>query len=97
MKELNDNPLKKITYNCRKATYLIEKKLIDRISFGETLELKIHLAGCSVCRIFEKQSAVINRMVKELFLSKNQEEKVLSEQFKADLQEQIERKFNNIK
>jgi hypothetical protein len=97
MKEFNDNPLKKIANNCRKATYLIEKKLIDRISFLEALELKIHLTSCSICKTFEKQSVVINRMVKELFHGQSQEEKVLDEQFKADLQSQIEQKLNNIK
>ena len=97
MKEFNDNPLKKIANNCKKATYLIEKKLTDRISFLEELELKIHLTGCSVCRTFEKQSVLINRMVKELFHGQSQEEKVLDEQFKADLQNQIEQKLINLK
>ncbi len=56
--------LKKITYNCRKATFLIEKKNNGRISVKEELELKYHLAGCSVCRIFQQQSRLIDQMFK---------------------------------
>lgn len=59
------NSLKRITYNCRKATFLIEKKNYSRISVKEELELKYHLMGCSVCRIFQQQSMLISRMVKK--------------------------------
>ncbi|MEJ5995068.1 hypothetical protein WG904_11625 [Pedobacter sp. Du54] len=63
------NALKRITYNCRKATFLIEKKNCGRISIKEELELKYHLMGCSVCRIFQQQSMLINRMVKKQFFN----------------------------
>ena len=63
--------IKKIRYNCHKATLLIEKKLIDKITFGEEIGLRIHLVGCSVCRIFGKQSHMINKMVQQLFHSAN--------------------------
>jgi len=32
----------------------------------EKLELKIHLAGCSMCRVFERQSIEINNSNKKL-------------------------------
>ncbi len=85
--------IRKIRYNCKKATFLIEKKLIDKITFREKIELRIHLAGCSVCRIFGKQSKMINKMVHQLFHSSMENAK-LDEGFKKDLQERIEEELN---
>ena len=95
MKELNKGELSKIAYNCKQATFLIEKKQIGSITLLEKMKLKLHLAGCSVCRIFEKQSITINRMVKELFNVSNHTERKLDDRFKKDMQERIERELNN--
>ena len=89
MKELNKNKLKQISYNCKHATFLIEKKLIGKITLREQFALKFHLAGCSVCRIFLKQSLTINRMVKRLFHGNEAGDLTLEDRFKQDLQEQI--------
>lgn len=78
------NALKRITYNCRKATFLIEKKSKDQISLAEELELKFHLAGCQVCRIFQQQSMLIDRMLKGNFFESN-----LDAEFKETLSKQI--------
>ena len=64
---MEKSEFKKIAYNCKKATFLIEKKQIGNISMRENLELKIHLACCSTCRIFEQQSILINKLVQDLF------------------------------
>jgi hypothetical protein len=84
------NELNKIRHNCRKATFLIEKKLAGKITLRERLELKIHLAGCSVCRLFLQQSVAINKMIKDLFKASEQKDVSLDEAFKKDLQERIE-------
>ena len=84
----------KIAYNCRKATRLIEKKLIDHLTLREKLELKIHLAGCSVCRVFEQQSSMINKMVCELFHPAKISELKLDDEYKKQLQKRIEEKLN---
>jgi len=89
MKELNANELKKIAYNCRKATFLIEKQQVEKITAREQLELKIHLAGCSICVTFMQQSLVINQMVKKLFQSDAIKLK-LDDSFKHHLQKRIE-------
>ena len=86
--------LKKIAYNCRKATFLIEKKQIGTISLREKLELKIHLAGCSVCRTFQQQSIVINKMVHDLLHSAQSREITLDKEFKDELQNRIEEELN---
>lgn len=90
---MDESELKKIAYNCKKATFLIEKKQVGSISNREKLELKIHLAGCSVCRIFEQQSTAINRMVKDLFHSAQPGEYRLDDRFKKELQQQIDDKL----
>jgi hypothetical protein len=88
------NRLKKIQYDCRKATFLIEKKQHGPISVREWLELKIHLAGCSVCRIFQRQSLAINRMIRNLLRSPEVKDIKMDEPFKKDLQDRIARKLN---
>jgi hypothetical protein len=87
-------PIKKIIYNCKRATFLIEKKLIDRLTLREKIELRIHLYGCSVCRMFDKQSAIINKMVQHLFRSSNDAEVHLDGTFKQELQHRIEKELN---
>jgi predicted anti-sigma-YlaC factor YlaD len=83
-------PLKKIQYNCEKATFLIEKKLITKITFREQVELRIHLLGCSVCRIYQKQTGKINEMVRQLFHSAVNADTHLDDNFKNELQDRIE-------
>jgi hypothetical protein len=92
--ESNKTGLLKIAYNCRKATYLIEKKQLSEISVREKIELKIHLAGCSVCKTFEKQSLLINHMIKNLFTI-NEADAKLDEPFKTELRERIKNKLGN--
>jgi hypothetical protein len=87
-------PIKKIQYNCKQATFLIEKRLIDRLTLREKVELHIHLAGCSVCRVFDKQSEMINKMVRQLFTQKHEPARHLDEDFKKDLQHRIEDELN---
>jgi hypothetical protein len=83
------NELKKIRYNCKEATFLIEKKQVAGLTLREKIKLKIHLYGCSVCRVFQRQSIIINRAVKVLFHSSHSSAK-LDDRFKKDLQERIE-------
>ena len=87
-------PLKKIQYNCKKATFLIEKKLITRINFREHIELRIHLLGCSVCRTYQSQTGKINEMIRQLFHNAVNKETKLDDEFKKDLQDRIEEELN---
>jgi hypothetical protein len=89
MKELNKNRLKQISYNCRQATFLIEKKQTSKITLKEHFILKFHLAGCSVCRIFLRQSLAINRMVKNFFHGNAAGDLKLDDHFKQNLEERI--------
>jgi hypothetical protein len=86
--------LKKITHNCKHATFLIEKKLVGRLSFSERIFLKIHLIGCDVCKLYQKQTNRINEMIRELFNIRTTEPTRLDENFKKELQDRIEEELN---
>ncbi|MBC7950142.1 MAG: hypothetical protein H7Y42_19820 [Chitinophagaceae bacterium] len=86
------NDLNKIIYNCRKATFLIEKKQLSRLTVREQLELRVHIAGCSICRTFQRQSILINGQVRNIFQSR-MPDSTLPEAFKKDLQERINKEL----
>lgn len=89
MKKLNEQETTKIAYNCKKATFLIEKQQIGTITLKEKFELGLHLKGCEVCTIFRKQSTLINRFVKNLMLPDHHELK-LEDGYKEELQKRID-------
>jgi hypothetical protein len=78
--------LKAIAYNCKKATYLVEKRQIARLTFREAFELR-------VCKLYVKQSEKINEMIKQL-LRTNGHAIQLDERFKKVLQDQIDDHLN---
>lgn len=82
--------LKKIIYNCKQATFLIEKRASGKITTAEVVQLQIHLAGCSVCKTYQKQSLLINR----LFIGYQSDELKLDVSFKLQLQQRIENEMN---
>ena len=82
-------PIKKIQYNCRHATYLIEKRQHTSLSIRERVELYIHLSGCSVCRLFQQQSRWINLTIRGLFRSAEGQENKLDDEYKRQLQDKI--------
>jgi len=84
----------KIAYNCRKATFLIEKQKLSGISIKQQYELKFHLAGCSVCQLFQQQSLLIDRMVKKHFFSDNKDLPKLDKKFKESLEKRIDSELN---
>ncbi|MCD4734570.1 MAG: hypothetical protein K8R53_00875 [Bacteroidales bacterium] len=49
--------------SCWKATELIEKKLRFRLSFGEKLQLSMHLSMCKACSAYKKQSVLLDQAI----------------------------------
>jgi hypothetical protein len=86
--------LRNMIYNCRQATYLIEKQQIGKITLREKVQLQVHLYGCSVCKLFSKQSVIINSMVKQVFKSNTPPKLKLDDKFKMELQHKIEEGLN---
>jgi len=68
--------------------------MIRRLTFREMIELRIHLAGCSVCVLYSKQSRAINQLVKQLLNPNEPGEIRLDDNYKYDLQERIEKELN---
>jgi len=90
------NELKKIQYNCKKATLLIEKKSFTKITFREEIELRIHLLGCSVCVLYKKQSKLINDRILQLYNGGGNSEKEyhLPDTYKKQMQSKIDQELN---
>jgi hypothetical protein len=82
--------LKNIIYNCKQATFLIEKRSLGKITAAEAFQLQVHLRGCSVCKIYQRQSLLINR----LFIDFPTTMLKLDDSFKSSLQEQIKTEMN---
>lgn len=51
--------------SCKKATSLIEKKLIVPLSFKEKVQLNMHMGICDACKAYEKQSKKIDRLLQK--------------------------------
>ncbi|MBS1563087.1 MAG: hypothetical protein JST39_01810 [Bacteroidetes bacterium] len=81
--------IKKIQYDCRHATFLIEKRQQTRLTLKERTELFIHLMGCSVCRLFQRQSRAISRSLRHLFRHPAIHTHTLDEKFKQEMQDKI--------
>ena len=81
--------LKKTFYNCKKATYLIEKRQLDEITSAESCDLELHLKCCTMCKTYMKQSALINYWISKVFVIKDSDLR-LDDEFKKKLQECID-------
>lgn len=56
--------------SCKKATELIERKQIEELDLVKEIQLKFHLAVCSACKSYSKQSKEINKIL-ELHINRN--------------------------
>ncbi|MBK9190964.1 MAG: hypothetical protein IPM77_05295 [Crocinitomicaceae bacterium] len=52
--------------SCRKASYIIEKRWVSKISLWEKLSLKFHLMICNLCRKYESDSKILGKILKSL-------------------------------
>ncbi|MEH3115153.1 hypothetical protein [Pedobacter terrae] len=82
--------LKNIINNCKQATFLTEKKIAGKITAVENLQLHIHLVGCTVCRTYQQQSILINKV----FISFGNNDFKLDNAFKKALNGKIEKEIN---
>ncbi|MDZ4070196.1 MAG: hypothetical protein U1C70_00105 [Sediminibacterium sp.] len=66
--------------SCKKATYLVSKKEEGKLNWIESIQLRSHMAICSLCRLFEQQSKFISKQAKHLHgeasLSEDQKKKI---------------------
>ena len=82
--------LKALAYDCRRATRLIEKKQFEGISLRHNLQLRYHLAGCDGCRLYQQQSLMISRAMREMVDGAAAEVTGLTQLQKEQMQGEIE-------
>jgi hypothetical protein len=55
---------------CKQATFLLLKKEESvKLTFKEESALKFHMAICRFCKLFKKQSAIMNKLIHESIAS----------------------------
>lgn len=61
----------KIMISCREATSLEQMRREGKITFRSRMALWIHLLYCKFCRLFIKQSALLEKRTKEMAIGKS--------------------------
>jgi len=84
----NNTNTKKLMITCKEATMLSVKKAEIKLSFQDRFRLFIHLLVCKYCRLFDKQTKMINKL-----LSNWKADKKLSDLEKNSLQNLIEQEL----
>ncbi len=83
-----------IFLSCKKATLLIEMGQKQKLSFVESLKLKIHLKLCDKCAQYKKQSFLIENVLKSNHINTSNFNNVtLSDDSKARFQKALEEKM----
>lgn len=88
-------PTENILSSCKRATFLIEKQQFKALRLSEQLKLKMHLAVCSWCRTYERQSKNIQLLMSSVFKQSAAQTKELDQAFKNKLKNLINRKLKD--
>jgi hypothetical protein len=89
------DPYTKIKYNCRMATFLIEKGHHKPLTIRENVLLRIHLFTCPFCRLYKKQSALLEKFISNFFAYKKGQHFNMSAHYKSELNKLIAKKIKN--
>lgn len=73
--------------SCQKASYIIEKREVSKISLWEKIGLKFHLMICSLCRKYESDSRILGKILKSLH--KHEHPAHLTEDQKEELKRKL--------
>jgi predicted anti-sigma-YlaC factor YlaD len=76
--------------SCKQSTEWVIKKEDGRLSVKENIQLMSHLAICSFCRLFSRQSLLINKAYK----NKNTEVHHLTAEEKEELRRSLHNRIN---
>lgn len=74
--------------NCEKATYLVEKRQLSKLSFREKFGLKFHNLICRLCRHYESDSNILGKLLRSS--GKRKPSRCLSEEEKARLKSSLD-------
>jgi predicted anti-sigma-YlaC factor YlaD len=61
------NLMNKMMLSCVKATELMELKEVVPLSIKKKIQLRMHVAMCSGCRNYMKQTKLINQLLNKIF------------------------------
>lgn len=53
----------RLMLSCKKATGLIDKRLVISLSFREKIQLRLHKSICDACTTYDKQSKKIDELL----------------------------------
>lgn len=81
-----------IMLSCKKATELIEKRLVTKLSPVEKIQLSMHTAMCNTCKTYEKQSDIIEKSLEKMQQKESEPMKLAAEK-----KEEILKIFGNSK
>lgn len=59
------NVISTLRVSCRKATDLLERREFRALGTGERIGLWLHLRVCDACRAYERQSIMLDGLMKE--------------------------------
>ena len=63
--------MNKMMLSCKKATQLVEKKWVVKLTLQENLQLKLHTTMCSACKEYQKKSRIIEKALERMNTKKN--------------------------
>ena len=52
--------------SCRDISALVSRSLDERLTWAQRLQVRVHLAMCSACRSFERQTRFLSHACKAL-------------------------------
>lgn len=82
--------MNRLLLSCFKATELIEKRLHIKLSWKESLRLRVHTLMCDACSLYDKQSKLLEEGVSKQIRKAGQDIDVEA------LKTQIIRKINQL-
>lgn len=80
--------MSKLMYSCQEATQMVIKKEEEKLKFTEMVKLKMHLLMCGACKAFEKQTELINKILKN-----HQFKTKMPDAYKQEISKKIEEKL----
>lgn len=78
-----------LLYSCLKATELIDKRSVARLTWLETIRLHFHKSLCDACTSYEKQGRLMDEILHEHFHTHAAEEPSAHRQQQEALKERI--------
>lgn len=73
--------------SCKKASELIDKRSLSKLSWTENLQLNMHTAMCDGCKAYENQSHFLDKMLHKHI--KSQDESKVPQVENNDLKNKI--------